>query len=588
MKYFVPAVLVLFCVSAFLGCASKPLTPTTPWPDLADDALGFFTTSTDPGGLKVCYVFDWGEGATTTTDYFESGDTGYCNHQFSDTRVHHIRVMARNEKGANSGWSPSLSFRLSHPPQLVDTIAGLSRWAVDRWYRVSVRVTDPDGDSVAVRFIWGDLPAAGWSTFRPSGSVITDSCKWSVMGPHTVGVVLRDKGGTLSCPSAVETVSVSGMAIVWNNFDGPLCYSSTPTLGSLNGEPVFYGVSYDEALDCLTLDGRLLWTAPLGCEPAGYAPSLAADGQRLYLSCADSGLFCVDARTGRKIWSVVLPDPADCTPAIGPDNAIYVVGSYWTRELNRIVDCGDSGFVEWSIPLGDMGEIEDGAVVGRNGNVYAMGYSCLSEYSFLVAADTAGHVLWMDSTRIKEGGIPVIDGRDRVLVPDWVGNVYCYNPDGSLAWCAPTGGLCQTSTAVGPNDEVIVTDLDGNVTCLDANGSQQWSCPLGTSGDNTPCITQDSAIIVYDVSGYIYGVGNEGLLLWSFSIWDSLGLDKRQPRECEGDGYTSPVIGPNGDLYLADCDCGMMCIAHGGLKLANTAWPTYNHDNAHSGWAGRQ
>jgi hypothetical protein len=100
-------------------------------------------------------------------------------------------------------------------------------------------------------------------------------------------------------------------------------------------------------------------------------------------------------------------------------------------------------------------------------------------------------------------------------------------------------------------------------------------------------VTEDSTLIVYDDNGHVYGIGDDGSLLWDFSIYDSLGLSRRLPRRLEGDGYTSPVIGPDGDLYLADECCGMTCIAHGGLRVANTAWPTYNHDNARSGWAGR-
>ena len=37
---------------------------------------------------------------------------------------------------------------------------------------------------------------------------------------------------------------------------------------------------------------------------------------------------------------------------------------------------------------------------------------------------------------------------------------------------------------------------------------------------------------------------------------------------------------PKGRTFKAD--------ASARLRMANTAWPTYNHDNAHSGWAGRQ
>ena len=585
MKCLVQVGLVLMLASVLVGCARKPLTPVAPWADVADDSLVFLTVSADPGDLKVCYDFDWDDGSTTTTDYFQSGDTCSCPHEFADTRVHYIKVRASNERGVASGWSPSLRFRLSEPPRLADTIFGLSRWVRDRWYHVSVQVIDPDADSVAVKFVWDESLATGWSAFVPSGGTARDSWKWSTTGPHAVRVVLKDKGCTISRPGAVKAVSVSRMAIVWENYDEELYYSATPTLGSLNGEPVLYGVSYDEALDCFALDGRRLWSTPLGCEPTGYAPSLTPDGERLYLACCDSGLFCLNASTGRKTWSLAFSGAAYCTPAIGPDNAIYVVASECAGELYRVRDCGDSGVIEWSISLGDYSGVDNGAVVGRNGNIYVAGYDCLSECSFLVAVDSSGTVLWKDSARIQSGGTPLVDGRDRIVVADW-NCVYCFNPDGSLAWSAPTDELSVNSAAIGHDDEVIVTDYDGDIICLDANGGQRWSAAIRTYGDNTPCVT-DGAIVVYDADGCVYGLGEDGNLLWDFSIFDSLDLDRRGPRRLDGEGCTSPVIGPNGDLYLADECCGMMCIAHGGLKLANTPWPTYNHDNAHPRWAGR-
>ena len=186
MKYLVPVVLVLFCASAFVGCARKPMTPARPWADVPNDSLVFFTTSTEPGGLKVCYIFDWGDGSTTTTEYFASGDTGYCSHEFADTRVRYVRARARNENGVASGWSPSLRFRLTEPPQLADTVFGLTRWVADRWYHASVRVTDPGADSVAVRFNWDDSTLGSWSALIPSGGVATDSCRWATTGPRTV------------------------------------------------------------------------------------------------------------------------------------------------------------------------------------------------------------------------------------------------------------------------------------------------------------------------------------------------------------------------------------------------------------------
>jgi hypothetical protein len=585
MKYLVPAALALFCSLPLVGCARRPLMPATPWTDAVNDSLGFFTTSTDPGDLKVCYVFDWGDGSTTTTGYFASGDTGCCVHGFGDTRVRYIRVRARNEKGSSSGWSPSLRFRQTHPPELADTIAGRPRWTVDRWYHASVRVTDPDRDSVAVKFVWGDLPAASWTAFHPSGSIITDSCKWSVIGPHTVNVILRDKGGTMISSNAVKTVNVSKMAIMWDTYGEETYYDATPTLGLIDGEPVLYcGVC--DVVDCRTLDGRLRWSAPIP-DGYGYAPSLSADGSRLYLTDYDSGLVCLDSRTGRRVW-ILDTCFGSYTPALGPDGAIYVVtSSSHVYGLQRIRDYGDSAAVQWTTPLGDYGYVDNGAVVGRDGTVYATGYDAFAECSFLEAVDSGGTVLWKDSARMHWGGTPVIDSRDRILVADLSGGLYCFNPDGSLAWNVSTNELDPGSIAVGQNDEVIVTDYSGWIRAFDSNGQARWTSNFRIYGGNTSCVAQDSTVIAFDPGGSVSAIDHSGQTLWEFSIWDSLGIDKQIPRRLEGQQEPSPVIGPDGDLYLAS-DCGLVCIAHGGLKMASTAWPTYNHDNAHSGWAGRQ
>ena len=584
MKYLIPAVLAL--LTAFAGCAKKaPLVPARPWAGVANDSLCYFTVSTDPDGSRICYVFDWGDGTTTTTVFVPSGDTGMCAHEFAGTAVRYVRAKARNEKGVESDWSPSLTFHPSQPPQLVDSIVGLRRWAVDRWYHASVRVTDPEADSVAVRFVWGDLPASGWSGYVPSGAVVTDSCKWSMTGPHTVRVVLRDQGCAVGRPAEVKTVSVSTMAVIWHNYDEYLYYDATPTLGSIDGEPVLYCMPYD-GVECYTLDGRRRWQVPMS-EECGYAVSVSSDGSRLYLDDYSEGLVCLDARTGQRRWSLPC-GTAWGTPALGPDGAIYVTTADAGCELCRVGDQGDSGVVVWRLPLGP--EMVGGAVVGRNGVVYAVGSRAGSCRPVLFAADSAGNVLWKDSTHIVIGGSPVIDGRDRVLVTDEDGWVWCYNPDGTLAWSTSLSYPCGGATAVGRDDEAIVTDYDGRISGYDSTGHQQWTAiPDWFGGTNTPCVCADSTIIAFDPEGgYVYGIGLGGENLWEFSIWDSIDdYEKHPARRDEGDECPSAVVGPNGDLYLASGD-GLLRLACPGLRMAETAWPMYNHDAARSGWAGRR
>jgi hypothetical protein len=584
MKYLIPAVLALVGALALVGCARKPLTPAAPWTDVVNDTMYFLATTTDPGGLNIEYLFDWGDGQLArTTRRYESGETAYIKHSFVDPAWCEVRVQASNEKGKSSEWSAPLRFRRSHPPIISDdTISGLVRWAINRWYRASVRVTDPDGDSVSVRFEWDGDKGRAWTAFVPSGSVITDSCLWTAGGPHAVGLIAKDKGSVVT-RAPVKSVSVGQMAVVWDTYDEELLYDGTPTLGLIDGEPVLYCVF--DAVDCYTLDGRLRWSAPASGN--GYAPSLSADGSRLYLTDYDNGLVCFDSRTGQRMWFLA-SCAGWCTPALGPDGALYVASAPdCVYELQRIRDCGDSAVTEWSLPLGDWGPIDIGVVVGRNGTVYANGFDFEANCSFLVAAAPNGTVLWKDSARIEMSGVPVIDSRDRILVADQSGCLYCFNPDGTLAWSTTTNELSVNSIAVGNDDEIIVTYGCGWLGTYDSSGRQGWTSPINLPGGNTPCVAQDSTVFAFDPEGYVYCIGSSGQTLWEFSVWDSLGVGNRRPKRLEGQGCTSAVIGPNGDLYLATY-YGLVCVSHGGLKMAHTAWPTYNHDNAHSGWAGRQ
>lgn len=592
MRCLVQAVFVLLIASAFLGCGRKPLTPAAPWTDVVDDSLFFLATTTDPSGLGLEYLFDWGDGVAFTTRRYQSGETAYIRHTFTDAAWHEIKVQARNENGKSSAWSPPLRFRKSHPPVIVDdSISGLVRWAVNRWYRASVRVTDPDGDSVRVKFIWDGDEGGTWTELAPSGSTFTDSGLWTATGPHTLKVVAKDKGNMVARSKSAKTVNVSGMGITWYNCSEERSYCGTPTLGSIDGEPVVYFIA-DEGLDCCRPDGSLRWTA--AAAPVGFnSASLSSDGSRLYL-CDYAGLVCLDARTGQRKWILPLdtvPEAeADCTPTLGPDGAIYITITGWyDYELARVKDCGDSAVLQWLVDLGDGDIPSAGAVVGRNGVVYVFGELRDYCYDRLFALDSTGTVLWIDSTTVQGGCVPVIDSRGRLLVSDEYGAcLLCFNPDGSLAWSVVTGELYPGSTAVGPDDEVIVIDWNGAVVVIDSAGHQQWSTGLSLESMNTPCVADNGCIVAFDPSySVVYCMSSDGQTQWEFSIRDSLGIERRRARSTTFCYDPSPVIGTNGDLYLTGYD-GIFCLSGADLHLANAAWPTFNHDNARSGWAGRQ
>jgi hypothetical protein len=488
-----------------------------------------------------------------------------------------------------SKWSDECLFHASTPPQLVDTIVGFTRWAVDRWYRPSVKVMDPDGDSVSAKFIWGDSIASNWSPFVASGGTVTDSVKWQTTGRRAVRVVLKDKGSMVNQNAGGKSVNVSPMAILWHTYDQDQSYDASPALATIDGEPVVYCISCD-GVECYDLAGQLRWRMS-AFDPIGeYAPSLSPDGSRLYLTDYVEGVWCLGTRDGQKKWSFSL-DFAAGTPAIGPAGEVYVITWGNFPSLYRFRDCGDSVTFLWKVQLGSSLQAT-GAVISQTGVIYVVTEQLPGGYAALVAIDSTGATLWRDTTHLGNAydeSAPVIDSHGRILVGDPDRYLYCFNPDGTLAWQTSTGDFYGGSLAVGFDDQVLLLNGDAaRLWCYDSAGREQWSADLlEYQGRNTPCIAQDSTIVTYDPDvGYVYGIDAEGQTLWQFSIWDSMDYKKHPARRDEGDMCPSAVIGPNGNLYLASED-GLVCIACGDIRPANTAWPTYNHDNARSGWAGR-
>ena len=303
----------------------------------------------------------------------------------------------------------------------------------------------------------------------------------------------------------------------------------------------------------------------------------------------DSGLVCLDTRTGQVEWTLPIGFVWG-TPAVGPDGAIYVTTWGNTCDVYRVRDRGDTATVEWQLPFSS--NLSGGVAVSRDGIVYVVADVPASSFRALVAIDSAGATLWKDTTHLRRELLadncpPVIDGQGRLLVGDAHSTLFCFNPDGSVAWTYDGCSFYSGSLIVGNSDEVILHDGGGGVYCLTSSGGAQWSAEVDCEGNNAPCLSQDGTTVVSEGGFYLTGVGPDGRMRWEFSIWDSLELDRRQGSSDEGEGDPSPLVGPDGNLYLLG-EIGLVCVACGNIRPANTPWPAYNHDNARSGWAGRQ
>jgi len=86
----------------------------------------FTTSTTDPDGDQVCYMWRWGDGHYSEwSDPYNSGETASASHRWSEVATYQVRVKAKDIEGDETDWSEPLSIsitksknRVSHDHQI--------------------------------------------------------------------------------------------------------------------------------------------------------------------------------------------------------------------------------------------------------------------------------------------------------------------------------------------------------------------------------------------------------------------------------------------------------------------------------------
>jgi hypothetical protein len=90
---------------------NKPNTPPAPsGPAIAYTGVSYNYTActTDPNLDTLRYLFDWGDGTTTQTDWVQSGVPVTASHFWTQWKTFKVRVRAQDCTGAWSDWSQPL------------------------------------------------------------------------------------------------------------------------------------------------------------------------------------------------------------------------------------------------------------------------------------------------------------------------------------------------------------------------------------------------------------------------------------------------------------------------------------------------
>ena len=95
------------------------------------------------------------------------------------------------------------------PPATPAAPAGISDGGYNTSYEFTAFTTDPDSDSVAIRFSWGDGATSDWSAWVASGETVAQAHSWPSAGYYEVKAQAKDNTNSTSNWSAPLAVTIT-------------------------------------------------------------------------------------------------------------------------------------------------------------------------------------------------------------------------------------------------------------------------------------------------------------------------------------------------------------------------------------------
>ena len=158
---------------------------------------------------------------------------------------------------------------------------------------------------------------------------------------------------------------------------------------------------------------------------------------------------------GQKKWEFTTGDYVSSSPAIGPDDTIYI-GSY----DNKLYALYPNGTKKWDFAT--EWSIESSPMIGSDGIIY-------------------------------------IGSRD--------GKLYALYPNGTKKWDYITGNEVLSSPAIGSDGSIYFGSYDGGLYALYPNGTKKWNFTTGDSIFSSPAIGSDGTIYIGSWDCRLYAIG---------------------------------------------------------------------------------
>ena len=494
----------------------------------------------------------------------------------------------------------------NHPPEVMAVSAGPEVFLKDTTYTFKVVATDPDGDSVAVRFDWGDSKVSNWTGWFARGDTIALTHAWFSEGtykvvaqardqklassdwsgaPSTTVVVRRtparpaapsgpDRGGQDSSytftAAALQPDSITvairfawgdGDTSEWSAFvasgesasmshawDAPDTYEVAAQAKDTGNAPSLWSAPHSIVIR--PKDTMRIWRFPIA---AGHvtslysSPAIGPDGT-IYVGSHDSALYAVNPN-GTLKWRYLTQGTVRSSPAVAADGTVYFGSDdNYLYALNP-----DGGTVKWSYLT--SGDVQTAPAIAVDGTVYVG-----SNDNRLYALDPNGTLKWTFATGGRVTSSPAIAADGTIYLGSHDHCFYAVNPDGTQKWRLDlTGHVNYASPAIGSDGTIYcgsnLNRLTENFYALSPDGTRRWSYTAGRNVLSSPAVASDGTIYIGTDRSNILALNPDGSLKWSYQAGDDI-------------VYSSPAIGSDGTVYVGSEDNFLYALnPDGTLKL---------------------
>jgi outer membrane protein assembly factor BamB len=553
--------------------------------------------------VMVRHILNWGdESVDTTREYFEAADTARFSHIWRRPGACTVTVVpdeyGRDARGKSMHVHPMEDrWRVTvvstgHQP-IIDTVGCPGYTAVDMATRFTLVAHDPDSDSIKATFIWGDGEDTT-SAFVASPCTIKLTHVYTHVDTVWVKAFCTDVWGIKSYAESLRlAVGPAGAVIGWwrGDEEEPWSQARSPVVvGSGDQERIY--IATDEGF--IRVSFRQFHSHPDDSVYPGCFishPSYSSAAGHVYVVSEEGQLYAFDTSLAPAWRYSDTSAYVEWGSAAAKGNRIYVLRG---DSIFCLVDNGLSATLEAT--SGAAGSPVDAPVIDATGNVYFG-----TDSGYLYKLGPGLNLLWRIrlAANGKVSGLALRTDGALCCTSDSA-RVYAVQPDGAVAWSAPTNGQ-GTRPAVGRDDNVYLGTESGWLSKFDrTTGTVLWERRLGTSGFFTaPVIVANSYLYVQGENDLLYCLEqDDGDLVWVRDCPASLprpgrrnmtitpGILGRVPRRrmLTNDFPPNPIIMSDGNIVVVGQDAVYLVKGYADGPLDPLApWPKWQHDLYNSG-----